>query len=146
MVVDSVLPYAEDCNYFKTSQSGADDWLDRAGKLIEDFGGTVLRSAYGFEAQDGRAAYMLEFMLFDDTFRSVFPVLPTRIKGHERAARVQAVTILYHDIKAKIMTAQILGTRSAFFSYLVLPSGQTAAMVSMPELMRNIPLMLGGGE
>jgi hypothetical protein len=65
-------------------------------------------------------------------------VLPSE-KGNELAARRQAATMLYHDTKAKCLSAVVLGTRIAFFSYLLLPDGRTAAEASFPELAEGIP-------
>ena len=36
------LPFAEDVNYFQTSQTGTETWISKAIKLIEDIGGTVI--------------------------------------------------------------------------------------------------------
>jgi hypothetical protein len=167
--------YAEDVgNYWKTSKTSPDTWLEKAKREIERAGGKALREAFGREGDgraaytwlekakreieraggkalreafgregDGRAAYMLEFELGGDVFRVVWPVLPSR-SGNERAARIQAATMLYHDVKARGISAKVLGVRSAFFSYLALPDGRTASQASAPELMREIPQMLGG--
>lgn len=139
------LPYAEDVNYFQTSQTGTETWIARAIVLIEEIGGQVISEAFGSEPSTGKAAFMLTFEIEGDRFRVVFPVLPCKLKNHERAARIQAATLLYHDVKAKCLTAMIFGGRAAFFQYLLLPSGRTAGETSTPELMREIPLLLSGG-
>ena len=138
------LPFADDVNYWKTSQSGSETWILRAIKEVESLDGTVLSEAFG--SSGGRSAFMLTFQIGGDLFRVVFPVLPTRTgkETDQRAARVQAATLLYHDVKAKCLIAKILGTRSAFFSYLVLPGGHTAAEATEPELLDHLPLLLKG--
>lgn len=136
------LPDAEDINYWQTSKSGPDTWLERAAELIEQLGGTVYTHAFGKDDQ-GNSAYMLQFKIGEDAFKLVWPVLHSRT-GKDMAAKRQAATLLYHDVKAKCLTARILGSRTAFFSYLVLPDGRTAAAASIPELMENIPLSLAG--
>lgn len=138
------IPFAEDVNYWKTSQSGSDTWIMRAVSEIEDAGGQILGEAFG--SSMGRSAFMLTFQIGEDVFRVVFPVLPTKTEKEtdRRAARVQAATLLYHDVKAKCLTARILGVRSAFFSYLVLPGGKTAAEATEPELLERLPLLLRG--
>jgi hypothetical protein len=46
---------------------------------------------------------MLEFDLGGERYKVVWPVLPTKT-GKDRAARVQAATALYHDVKARCVT------------------------------------------
>jgi hypothetical protein len=100
--------------------------------------------AEGFGSDNsGRAAYMLAFKFSDEHFKAVWPVLPTK-GGNERAARIQAVTMLYHDVKARAVAAKVLGIRAAFFSYLLLPDGRTAAEVATPELVDAMPKLLTG--
>lgn len=132
--------YAEDLNYWKTGKSSPDTWIDRARKEIEVAGGTVDNEAFGRDAS-GRSAYMLAFSFGADRFRVVWPVLESK-SGDERAARIQATTMLYHDVKARYVTAKVLGIRSAFFGYLLLPDGRQAGMVASPELLNAMPKML----
>lgn len=133
------LPYAEDINYWQTSKGSPDVWIDRATKLITTFGGTVLSEGYG--KNDNRAAFMLTFEYEGEWFKIIFPVLPTR-GSNERAARVQAATLLYHDVKAKILLATIMGMRTAFFSYLMLPDGRTVTQLSNPDIADSFPKLL----
>lgn len=131
-----MVEWAEDLPYWKTSQSTPDTWLDRTVAMIEKAGGGVLSS--GFGAQGDRAAYMIEFVMDEERIRIVWPVLPSK-KGEVRAAKVQAVTMMHHDIKARLVSAQVLGTRAAFFNWVMLPDGRTASSVALSEL---IPKML----
>lgn len=135
--------YAEDVNYWKTGTSGPDTWIDKAKAEIKTAGGRVLNEAFG--SSDGRAAFMLEFTFGADRFRVVWPVLTSKTKA-ERAARVQAATMLYHDVKAKCVSAKVHGARAAFFQYAVLPDGRTAAQVAAPELLEMYPKMLTSGN
>jgi len=137
--------YAEEVgHYWKTSRSSPDVWVERAKKQIEKLGGTVLMEGFGNEPATGRAAYALAFEIGEDRFKVVWPVLPSK-GGDERAAKVQAATMLYHDVKAKSISAKVLGTRAAFFSYLMLPDGRTAAEVATPDLLEAMPKLLMGG-
>jgi len=131
-------PNAEDVNYWKTSRSSPDAWMDKTKRQIEHLGGQVLMEGFGSEPITGRAAFMLAFRIGNDKFKVIWPVLPSK-SGNERAARIQAATMLYHDIKAKCISSAVLGTRAAFFSFLLLPDGRTTAEVSTPELMQAIP-------
>lgn len=138
------LPFAEDINYWKTGRSAPDIWIERAVRQIEALGGEVVSEAFGRDG-DGRGAFMLAFKLNGDGFKVVWPVLPSK-RGEEKAARVQAATLLYHDVKAKAITASVLGSRVAFFAHLALPDGRTASEVATPELTNAIPLLLQGPE
>lgn len=138
------LPYAEDIgHYWQTSQSSPDQWVQKTRKLIENLGGKVI--AEGFGATDETSAYMMAFELKGQKYKVVWPVLPSAT-GKTLAAKRQAATLLYHDIKAKAMTASVLGTEVAFFSYMVLPDGRTASELTRPELGQSFPLQLKEGD
>ena len=140
------LPFAETVNYWKTTQKSPDTIIARARGYLEEIGGSVLREAFGREGS-GRAAFMLEFELSGERYKVIWPVLPSK-SGNDLAARRQAATALKHDIKSRCMTLKFLGTRAAFFSYLMLSDGRTASMASNMELQDGIPqmLLIGGGE
>jgi hypothetical protein len=137
------LPDAESLNYWKTSRTAPATWIDRAKQQIGKIGGSVLAEAFGREESTGRAAYMLAFEIEKERFRLVWPVLPTRT-GDERAARRQAATMLFHDVKQRCISAQVLGARRAFFTYLQLPDDRVAGQLSAPELRDALPELLGG--
>ena len=126
------LPYAEDINYWKTGRSSPDDWIARTVRQIQSLDGEVLAEAFGKDAS-GNSAFMLAFEIGGDKFKILFPVLPSK-SGNEKAARMQAATMLYHDIKSKCISAAVLGARAAFFSYLLLPDGRTTANLDTNEL------------
>ena len=134
----SELPYGEDVNYWQTGSSSPDTWMEKTKKLILDLGGQVLMEGFGSEPTIGRSAFMLAFEIEGDNFKVIWPVLPSKT-GKELAARRQAATMLYHDTKAKCLSAVIVGARAAFFSYLLLPDGRTAVEASIPELQTDIP-------
>jgi len=134
------LPYAEDVgHYWQTSRSSPDMWIDRAKKVIKDMGGEII--ADGFGSTNEQAAYMLAFKFEEQRYKVVWPVLPT-YSGKENAAKVQAVTMLYHDVKAKAMTASVLGVEAAFFSYMLLPDGRVSSELAKPELAEVFPKLL----
>jgi hypothetical protein len=134
-------PYADEVNYFKTGRAAPDAWIDKAKREIAVAGGKVLSEAFGRD-ENGRGAYLLEFSFGAERFRAIWPVLPVRRPQDERAARIQAATMLYHDIKAKCVSAKVHGARAAFFQYLALPDGRTAAQLAAPELSAAYPRML----
>lgn len=134
------LPYAEDIgHYWQTGASTPDSWLSKIRKLIEGLSGKVIAEGYGSSAD--RSAYMFAFKIEDDGFKVIWPVLPSRT-GKVEAAKRQAVTLLYHDIKAKAMTASVLGAKVAFFSYLVLPDGRVTNEIANNELAEAFSLQL----
>ena len=134
------LPYAEDVgHYWQTSHSSPDVWIDRAKKVITDLGGEIL--ADGFGSAGGRAAFMLAFNIKKQSYKVVWPVLPSS-SGKETATRRQAATMLYHDVKAKAMTSSVLGVEVAFFSYMMLPDGRVSSELAKPELADAFPKLL----
>ena len=134
-------PYADEVNYFMTSTIAPDAWIDKAKKEIRTAGGKVLSEAFGRD-ESGRGAFLLEFTFGAERFHVYWPILPVRKPADERAARIQAATMLYHDIKAKCVSAKVHGPRAAFFQYLALPDGRTAAQLAAPELSAAYPRML----
>jgi hypothetical protein len=130
--------YAEEVNYWKTSRASSDAWMDKTKRQIEKLDGNVLMEGFGSEPMTGRAAFVLAFEIGGDRFKIVWPVLPSK-GDNEKAARIQAATMLYHDVKAKCISSAVLGPRASFFSFLMLPDGRTAAEASVPELAQTIP-------
>lgn len=142
------LPQASDLNYYKTSRSAPDTWLDKACEVIREAGGRIRGRGHGFEAPDDgpeREAYFVTFELAGDLYRSVWPVLPDD-KDDGLAARRQAATALYHDLKARAVRQKFCGARPAYLDMLVLPDGRTAAQASTPELTEHFPKLLTSGN
>lgn len=126
------MKYAEDLPYWNTSKSSPDVWLNRAAKIIKKLGGEVHLSGIG--TVDGRSAFIILCNIGGDNFRIAFPVVRTKSKS-ELSAKRQAATMLYHDVKARFISAEVLGTRSSFLSFLQLPDGRTASEVSNHDLL-----------
>jgi len=115
--------------------------MERAKAEIARAGGSVLAEGFGSEPQTGRAAYMLAFELGGDRFKMIWPILPSKT-GHGSAARIQAATALYREVKAACVKAKFLGTRAAFFAYWLLPDGRAASEAAAPELLEALPKLL----
>lgn len=142
------IEYAEDFgNYWKTSQKSPDTWIEDAKKLIISIGGKFQLEMFGADGA-GRAAFMLGFTVGNEQYKITWPVLKTRKASDAGAARRQAATLLYHDVKHKVMMAKIKGVRAAFTENLLLPTGQTAGEVNVEELTKLIPavFMVGAGN
>ena len=84
---------------------------------------------------------MMEFDLDGDRFRVVWPILPSR-SDNRSAARRQAATMLYHDVKSRGVRHRIFGARVAFFEFLILPNGATAQEVGAARVLRSMPQLL----
>ena len=138
------LPYGEDINTsWKTNTTAPGIWLEKIKKEIERFGGTVHLVATGTDPTSGRDAFLIMFDVEGDRFKVVWPVLPTRKKKDEKSAKIQAASLLHHDIKAKCVSAKVIGARAAFFSYLLLPDGRAVVEASVPELQTGIDSLFG---
>ncbi len=133
------LPYAHECYFWKTSKSGTESWLEKTKRMLINAGGTHIFESYGNDVQSGRAAFMLAFMIGEEKFKLVWPVLPVRSKGDETAAKRQAATMLYHDVKNKCIKATVFGARTAFFEYLMIPDGRSLSELANNELLNCIP-------
>lgn len=131
------LPMAHKMPYWGTGRSSPDVWIERTKDVIRKLGGANIQEAFG--AADGRAAFMLRFEVGGETFKIVWPVLKVRHPKDEPAARVQAATLLYHDCKARAVSAAVLGTRTMFFHALELPGGKTVSEIATPELAHAMP-------
>lgn len=133
--------YAEDVNYWRTSRSSPDLWLARIKELIGKAGGTVLADGFGHEALSGKGAYMLGFALDQERYKIVWRILPSK-SGDDLSAKRQAMTMMYHAVKARLVEAKVQGTKAAFFAYLMLPDGRTTSQVAAPELLEVLPTLM----
>lgn len=137
--------HAEDVPYFQTGKSAVETWIERTKKEIASVGGKLQGEMFGYDHATGQASFLLQFQIGDDVFKLIWPVLPCRKPVNERAAKIQAATALYHDVKAKVVAAKFKGTRTAFFEYLVLPNDQTTAQAATADFLDLVPrLMLKG--
>lgn len=147
--MNKAIVYAEELNYWKSSTASADSWLEKAIKEIKRIGGAVLSSASVH--MDNRHGFMIHFTLGTDQFRIEMAALPCKNPSEDnlRAARVQAATILYHDVKHKCVMAKVKGARQAFAEHWLLPSGETVARAmeqGAGYLSSNMPMLLGSGK
>jgi hypothetical protein len=140
--------YAETVNYWQTSQSSADTWIERAKKEITSIGGRILGDLVGTDMK-GVTVFRLDFQIGPDQFKIVWPALPSKT-GKDKAAKVQAATLLYHDVKHKVVMAKVKGVRTAFLEYYLLPNGQTASDVAgdSEAFLRDVPdlMMINSGK
>lgn len=136
--------YAEDMNYWKTSKRSVDTWMEMTRKEIEKADGDFLGEAYASES-NGRAAFVIKFALDGDEFRITWPILESKT-GNDKAAKVQASTMMYYDVKARCLAARVLGARVSFMSFLVLPDGRTAGQVASTDFLQMLPRMLSAGD
>lgn len=120
----SSLPFAEDSNYWKTGEAGPDTIRRRIEAQVEKLGGTTRLFARGTD-EEGRSAFLFEFAIEGDRYRVMWPVLPTRGRPDASAQERQAMSFVYHEVKARALAAAILGTRASFAPYLLLGSGAT---------------------
>jgi len=143
------LPCAEDVNYWRTGRSSPDKWLDRACALIEDVGGEIHGRAIGY--LHGRGAVQIAFTIDGQPHSLTWPVLPTRDGDLDHpAARIQAATFVHHDVKAKVMTAKVVGPARAFVGCRLIAAGRTVADLAdldAAALAEAMPRLLPeGGE
>jgi len=123
------LPCAEDVNYWRTGRSSPDAWLDKACRLIDEVGGIVHGRVIGY--LNGRGAIQIAFEIEGEPYRLAWPVLTTRDGDpNHPAARIQAATFIYHDVKAKAMTAKVFGPARAFVEHRLIGPGRTVADLS----------------
>ena len=74
------LPFADDCNFWKTGGSGPDKWIERCKKLIMDVGGDYIIESFGSDSRSGRAAYMMAFQIDEEKFKSSFAFISKCLK------------------------------------------------------------------
>jgi hypothetical protein len=134
------MPYAEDMPYWKTSKQGVDAWLEKVKAEIKRAGGVVQSTMYG-DDELGRAAFMIRFRFSQDEFRMVWPVLKSK-SNNLQAAKVQAITMLYHTVKARAVEIRVRGARAAFYGDLLLTDGRTASEVSEEVFLGSLPALL----
>jgi hypothetical protein len=136
--------YADKLNYWKSGRGSAESWVDKAKAEIRRAGGLVHGSAFVEEEINGTGAYCLAFELHRDRFQVKWPILRPRKQQDMPAAKRQAATMLYHDVKAACVKAKVFGARVAFLAHLQLANGRTAGELTNPELVASLPKMLTG--
>lgn len=139
------LPNAEDVNYWRTGSSAPDTWIDKCCKLIAEVDGALIQK--GMIWQSGRSVCLIVFSIGDDTYRVGWPVLTTRDgDSDDRRARIQAATFMYHDVKAKVMTAKVLGPRCAFIGNLLVTKNSTIGELTHGQLQKSLPQLVAIGD
>ena len=131
--------YAESMNYWKTSSITPGSWQDKTSQQIKKLGGTV--HMIGEVIHDsGRPAYVILFEIGGDRFQLVWPTLPLKKNtiNNRKSAAIQAATMMFHDVKARCLSAYVLGTKKAFFSYYLLDDGRVASDVGDGDLRKNL--------
>jgi hypothetical protein len=133
------LSYAEGLPYWQTSKSGVESWIEKIKKEITRY--PSLKGKVVTEAVmtiDDVSSIVLEFELQGDLFRIQWPVMKSK-SGNQRAEKVQAATMIFYDVKARVITALVLGARAAFLSFLLLPDGTVAGTRTSSQLQAQLP-------
>lgn len=138
--------HAESVNYWKTSKSSFDTWMSKIIKEIESVNGDVIQHAVVSNKLSG--GILIQFALGDDTFEIKFPILPCEndTDTNRNAAKIQAVTALYHSVKDKVVYAKFMGLRVAFGHYLKLEDGRTVEDVLTSGGRVDFGLFLPSGQ
>lgn len=124
--------------YYNTSRRTPDTVFAMTKKLIEKRGGWVTRSA---NIQDGdNELFLIEFIYDKKVYRLSWPVLPTRKSA--LAARRQAATAQYHDVKAALVRADFMGFERAFKTWLAIDAKRTVSDLTHEEISSALPKLL----
>jgi hypothetical protein len=134
--------YAEEVNYWKTGSSAPEVWIDKTKREIRAIGGEVVGSADITEDGTGHSAFAVAFRLQGQDYQIKWPILRPK-QGDLQAARRQAATAMYYDVKAMCVKSKFLGARPAFMPFLQLPDGRTAAEASNEDLAAILPKLIG---
>lgn len=140
------MKHAEELNYWRTSKSDPDSWIEKSKAQLVALGAKI--EAQGFGANgDGKAAYMFGFSIGSDKFKIIWPVSKLKYSNSpERAARVQAATMLYHYVKSVALFVAVVGPKTALFSHYMLPDGRMASEVADNQLAAMTPQLLLNGK
>lgn len=133
------LPWGPNLPFWKSGRSEPGTWIEKTAKLISRWDGAeVLGSGYQRDPSTDVMAYVVAFTVHGASYRAVWPVLE-HDERHQLAARRQAATMLYHDVKNRLLAAEVFGFRAAFMQYMALPDGrlgmQAADEDSLPKLL-----------
>jgi hypothetical protein len=126
-------------NYWKTSKSSPSTWIEKAKREIVSVGGTIVGEA--FVMQQGAGAFMLAFDLDGDRYKILWRVLESK-GGDATAAKRQAATALYHDVKNSCVKLRFAGARVAFADALIAPDGRTVGEIVDIGMASSLPRML----
>lgn len=132
---------AEKVNYWQSSKTSPDTWLEKSKKAIRSVGGVIEQSVIASDDRMGYEAFAIRFTIGQESYSLRWPVLRSRT-GNQGAARRQAATALYHDVKTCVVRAKFLGVQAAFLTWLELPDGSTAADHTGAYLHQHLPKLL----
>lgn len=149
------IVYAQDVNYWRTGTTSPDKWIEKTKTEIKNVGGTIDGEAY--MERDGKRAYTLLFTMDGDPYRVTWPVLPLKpnnrrtpaeLRADDQAAKIQATTFMFNDIKAKCMIVKVFGPQSTFLQYRVMPDGSTPNEQALLSGRVDLPtgFLIGGGQ
>lgn len=125
-------------HYYKTSTRSPETWFEMCRNLITKKGGKIIRWANADDS--GKEVFIIQFSYGQTQYRMHWNVLPTR--GSAIAARRQAVTALYHDIKAALVRAEWFGFDKAFVAWREIGDGRTMSDVTKEEIGSALPKLL----
>lgn len=128
-------------HYWKTSKKSSDAWMEATVNLIKKHGGTPLQSFSGIDMVSNRSAIMIAFQMDGETFKITWPALQSKT-GNKRAALVQAATLVHHAVKTRLLEARVIGSRAAFFGFLMLDDGRNMSELGNSEITNLIPPLL----
>lgn len=135
-----MVVYAEQANYWQTSETKPNDWFERAQKEIEAAGG-IFRRVVQDDVKDPKTGqlttYTIEFQIGGREMRVAYQTLESKYAeppSRLTARRVQAATALYYDVKARCVDAKFHGVDHAFLPYIVMKDGRTLVEGIVPEL------------
>lgn len=136
------LPFAQDANYWRTGKTSPDVKMDQVAMMITEAGGEVTGVMQGH--QDGHAGICINFLIDDHPYRIAWPILPIDLKrdSNPAAARIQTATFIFHEVKAIVVKAQVMGLSTACVPYLLLKNGRTVAESSSAQIESNLPATL----
>ncbi len=134
--------YAEDVNYWKSGTAAPDSWIDKAKRDIRSVGGQIIGDMTVNDESTGRAAFCLAFVLQGDKYQIKWPVLESKT-GNLQAARRQAATALYHDVKARCVELNYV---VALPECKRLPCRGQLGLFEIPELASDYAKAELGGE
>ncbi|MHC1733425.1 MAG: hypothetical protein AB9888_15510 [Bacteroidales bacterium] len=132
---------AEYTNYWRSSRNPAEYWIDKAVAELKKIDATIKSQYFGDE--DGKSAYVLTVSIEGNDYRIVWPVMPCEYASDDnrKAARVQAATMIYHDIKARCISSQAIGIRTAFMPFLVVNNGKSLCELDTEEIVAYLPAL-----
>lgn len=143
------LPFAEEMPYWKSSKSSVSTWQDRTEMEVARHGGAVVAIGKSRDPSTGHTVFIVDFINAAQRFRAAWPVLESKWKNPSeadlKAAEVQAITSLYHDIKARSLRVRLFGFRSAYIDFLLLPNGMTLSQASGDEMEHYLKALSPAG-